>query len=184
MPDVVPMDEIETLETKLVYQNRWMSVREDQIRRQDGSLGTYGVVEKKDFAVIAAVQDGRLALVEQYRYAVRKRFWELPQGAWDAQQEDPRALAIAELREETGIVARSMEHVGYLYLAYGFCTQGYNVFLATDLEQHEPQREPEEQGLVSSWFDLAVVEEMIRTGVIVDASTVAAMGLLRAKGWP
>lgn len=176
------MEEIETLETTIVYKNRWMSVREDQIRRQDGSLGTYGVVEKKDFAIIAAVQDGRIALVEQYRYPVRKRFWELPQGTWDSEQDDPRALAIAELREETGIVARSMLQVGHLYLAYGFCTQGYNVFLASDLEQQEPQREPEEQGLVSSWFDLPAVEEMMRSGVIVDASTVAAMGLMRTKG--
>jgi ADP-ribose pyrophosphatase len=176
------MDEIKTLKTRLVYKNRWMSVREDQIRRQDGSLGTYGVVEKKDFAVIAAVQDGRLVLVEQYRYPVRKRFWELPQGTWDSERDDPQALAIAELREETGVVARSMLHVGHLYLAYGFCTQGYNVFLATDLEQREPQREPEEQGLVSSWFDLSAVDQMIRNGVIVDASTVAAMSLIKAKG--
>jgi hypothetical protein len=75
-----------------------------------------------------------------------------------------------------------MLHVGNLYLAYGFCTQGYNVFLATDLEQREPEREAEEQGLVSSWFDLSVVDDMIRSGVIVDASTVAAMSLVRAKG--
>ncbi|WP_280152269.1 NUDIX hydrolase [Piscinibacter sp. XHJ-5] len=176
------MNEIETLETRLVYKNRWMSVREDQIRRQDGSVGTYGVVEKKDFAVIAAVQDGRLVLVEQYRYPVRGRFWELPQGTWDSEQDHSDELAMAELREETGLVARSMVQVGHLYLAYGFCTQGYTIFLATDLEQREPQLEPEEQGLVSSWFDLSAVEQMIRNGTIVDASTVAAMSLIKAKG--
>jgi len=176
------MNEIEKLATKLVYKNRWMSVREDQIRRQDGSLGTYGIVEKPDFAIIAAVQNRRLALVEQFRYPVGNRFWELPQGTWDTERDDPLALAAAELKEETGIVAGSMIHVGHLYLAYGFCTQGYNVFLATALEQQEPQREPEEQGLVSAWFELAVVDEMIRSGVIVDASTVAAMSLIRAKG--
>ena len=176
------MHEIETVESRLVYENRWMRVREDAIRRQNGSMGTYGVVEKPDFAIIAAVQNGQVAMVEQYRYPVRKRFWELPQGTWDAAHEDPLALAAAELREETGVVARKMLHVGFLYLAYGFCTQGYNVFLAQDLEEHEPQREPEEQGLISAWFKLGAVDEMISTGTIVDASTVAALALIRTKG--
>ena len=44
--------EIETLSSRVVYQNRWMTVREDAIRRQDGSQGIYGIVEKADFAAI------------------------------------------------------------------------------------------------------------------------------------
>lgn len=175
------MEEIETLESRLVYSNRWMRVREDAIRRRDGSTGIYGVVEKPDFAVIAAVQDGRIAMVEQYRYPVRQRFWELPQGSWEADRDDAVELAKAELREETGLVAGKLMHVGHLYLAYGFCTQGYDVFLAHDLQEHEAQPESEEQGLVSAWFALDAVDDMIRSGTIVDASTVAAIGLMRAK---
>ncbi|HYG33248.1 MAG TPA: NUDIX hydrolase [Clostridia bacterium] len=176
------MTEIQTLGSRVVYENKWMRVREDDIRRENGLVGTYGVVEKPDFAIIAAVQDGRIALVEQYRYPVSNRHWELPQGTWDKDRDDPLGLAKAELREETGIVAKEMTHVGFLYLAYGFCTQGYNVFLARDLEEHEPQREAEEHGLISAWFDLEEVDEMIRTGKLVDASTVAALGLIRTKG--
>ncbi len=176
------MREIETLESKLVYENRWMSVREDAIRRSDGSNGVYGVVEKKDFAIIAAVRRSEVVLVEQYRYPVHGRYWELPQGTWDSEVEDPAALARAELKEETGVVAETLTHVGRLLLAYGFCTQGYNVFLAQGLEEHAPQREPEEHGLIAKWFPLAHVEEMVRSGVIVDASTVASLGLLRLKG--
>jgi hypothetical protein len=36
--------------TRLVYENRWMRVREDAVRRRDGSEGIYDVVEKPDFA--------------------------------------------------------------------------------------------------------------------------------------
>ncbi len=75
--------EIETAGTKVVYKNRWMTVREDTIVRADGSSGLYGVVEKPDFSVIAAVSDGSIVLVEQYRYPVQERFWELPQGSWE-----------------------------------------------------------------------------------------------------
>ena len=74
---------IETTSTRLVYENRWM-VREDTIRRRDGSTGIYGVVEKPHFVVIVPVEDGgRLHLVEQYRYPPKGRYWELPQGSWE-----------------------------------------------------------------------------------------------------
>ena len=69
--------DIETTGTRVVYQNNWMRVREDAIRRRDGSAGIYGVVEKDDFVVVVPVEaDGSVHLVQQYRYPVRARFWE------------------------------------------------------------------------------------------------------------
>jgi len=90
---------IETTSTRLVYENRWM-VREDTIRRRDGSTGIYGVVEKPDFVVIVPVEDGgRLHLVEQYRYPPKGRYWELPQGSWEQEPgADPMEMARGELR--------------------------------------------------------------------------------------
>jgi hypothetical protein len=38
--------------SKTVYENAWMSVREDEIERADGTQGIFGVVEKPDFALI------------------------------------------------------------------------------------------------------------------------------------
>ncbi|MGH3622808.1 MAG: ADP-ribose pyrophosphatase, partial [Sciscionella sp.] len=71
---------METLDSREVYANSWMSVREDNVRRQDGSLGVYGVVDKPDFALIVALDGDRLHLVEQFRYPVSGRRWEFPQG--------------------------------------------------------------------------------------------------------
>jgi ADP-ribose pyrophosphatase len=176
------MKEIHRVKSEVVYRNRWMTVREDEIVRADGSAGLYGVIEKTDFAVIAAVSDEGVYLVEQYRYPVEQRFWELPQGSWEGNTIDAVDLARAELREETGLVAGNIQHAGHLFLAYGFCTQGYDVFLATNLTQHDPQREPEEQGLVARSFPLLEVERMIADGTIKDATTIAAFSLLRVKG--
>ena len=39
-PDIV------TLHSDVVYENRWMRVRHDQIQRRDGSKGIYGFVDK------------------------------------------------------------------------------------------------------------------------------------------
>ncbi len=174
--------ETEKTSSEVVYQNRWMSVREDKIIRSDGSQGVFGVVEKSDFAVIAAVEAGRIYLVEQFRYPVDGRYWEMPQGSWEDSSVDPLILAKAELREETGLVANSMLHVGHLFLAYGYSSQGYNVFFASDLQQLDPQLEPEEHGLIARAFPITEFEMMICNGVIKDATTIAAYGLLRIKG--
>ncbi len=173
--------EIQTLSSSVVYKNRWMTVREDKILRADGSPGLYGVVEKADFAIVAAVQAGMMYLVEQYRYPVQGRFLEFPQGTCDSQHMDPLALARAELQEETGLRARHMVHVARLHEAYGFTTQAFNLFLATDLEQGPLHLEPEEQGLVCKAFEIQRVREMICDGTITDSATVASFGLLHLK---
>ncbi|MGO4704281.1 NUDIX domain-containing protein [Microvirga sp. 2MCAF38] len=175
--------DIRTTATRLVYENRWMRVREDTIVRRDGSSGIYGVVEKSDFAVIVPVENGVIHLVEQYRYPVQGRYWELPQGSWEQTPGmDPLDLARAELREETGLVARRMTHLGHLFECYGYSTQGYHIYLAQDLEPGDANREREEQDMISRSFPIGEVQEMILRGAIKDAATVAAFGLMRLKG--
>jgi ADP-ribose pyrophosphatase len=178
------VNEIATLDSKLVYQNRWMKVREDAVRYHDGSTSIYGVVEKSDFVVIVPVaEDGSIHLVEQYRYPVAGRYWELPQGSWE-QTPDADALEVArgELRQETGLIAQRMTYAGHLFQGYGYATQGYHIFLAQDLRQSEAELDHEEQGLIARCFSSQEVGRMIREGVIKDASTVAALGLLQMKG--
>jgi 8-oxo-dGTP pyrophosphatase MutT (NUDIX family) len=114
-----------TLSTRVAYENRWTRLREDRIRRSDGSEGLYGVVERSDFALIVPWQDGRLTLVEQYRYPVDTRIWEFPMGMWKhAPGTDPTVLAAAELREETGLIANRMTHAGEIFQGPGYCCDG------------------------------------------------------------
>lgn len=172
-----------TLSTRIAYENRWTRVREDQILHPDGSPGLYGIVERADFVVIVPLQDGRVTLVEQYRYPVRARMWEFPMGMWEhAPDTDPAVLAAAELREETGLVAATMRHCGHIFQGPGYCTQRGHVFLATDLTQGNTEREVSEQDMVCRSFPLARFEDMVRDGSVCEAMTISAFGLLRLKG--
>ena len=122
--------DITMLGTRIAYENRWMRVREDTIRRRDGSESIYGVVDKANFALVIPLDTGnRLHLVEQYRYPVGARSREFPQGAWE-QKPDAAALDVArgELMEETGLRAAEMRLVGHLYQACGFASQSYHVW--------------------------------------------------------
>ncbi|WP_448418766.1 NUDIX domain-containing protein [Mycolicibacterium sp. XJ1819] len=156
-----------------------MTLREDQIRRPDGSDGIYSVVDKPPYALVIAQDGERYRLVEQYRYPIGLRRWEFPQGtAPDQAHLEPAELAERELREETGLRAAQLTRLGQLDVAPGMSSQRGWVFLATGITEGEHEREHEEQDMHSAWFDRADVEKMIRDGEITDAQTVAAWTLL------
>lgn len=167
---------IEAVSSRIVYQNRWMTVREDEIVRPDGSRGIYGVVEKPAFATIAAYEDGGFHLVQQERYPTGVRSWEFPQGTYDS--DDREAVARAELEQEAGLSARSMRYLGTLYNAPGLTGQECHSFLATDLTHGQPHRDIEEQDMVNQWVSISDFEAMIRDGRTVEAVTLATYSLL------
>ena len=175
---------ITQVSTREVYTNRWMRLREDVVRFPNGAEGIYGVVEKPDFViVIPRHADGRFELVEQYRYPVGARYWEFPQGAWETNPDaDLRDVAHGELAEETGLRASKMQRLGHLHQGSGFSTQGYDAFLATDLERGALQRDAEEQDMQTGTFTYREVVAMIQAGEIRDQTSVAALGLYLLSG--
>lgn len=173
------------LASRPVYANNWMTVREDDIRRPDGSTGIYGVIDKPTYALIIALDGDRVRMVEQFRYPIGLRRWEFPQGtAPDLAELEPADLAARELREETGLRAESLREIGTLDVAPGMSSQRGRVFVATGITEGEPELEHEEQDLHSAWFARAEVEAMMRGGAITDSQTLAAWTLFLLDGHP
>ncbi len=169
---------MQQLSSREMYRNPWMTVREDVVRRPDGSAGIYGVVEKPDFSLVLPRDEGGFWMVEQFRYPVGRRAWEFPMGSWTDQQEGSAdVLARHELAEETGLRAATWRQLGHLLQAYGYSTQGFDVFLATDLTSGTPAREATEQDMVHRFVPDAELQDMIRSADIVDAASLAALTL-------
>lgn len=168
---------IATLDSREVYRNHWMRVREDRIVRSNGEQGIYGVVEKDDAAIVIPIENGRIWLVEQFRYTIQERALELPQGGWEMEVEHPEDLARGELREETGLDAAQMTHLGTLWIAYGFTRQRQHVFLATGLTHVEKDPDPEEHDIVVRSMAVEEFEQLMLNGKVRDNCTVSAWGL-------
>lgn len=168
---------ITTLSTREIYRNKWLRLREDEILRSNGQKGIYGVIEKDPCAVILPIENGRVWLVEQYRYTIGERALELPQGGWEMEVEHPEELARGELREELGLEAREMTLLGTLWIAYGFARQKQYVFLATGLSQAEKDPDPEEHDLAMRTASIEEFEQMMLDGRIRDMCTVSAWGM-------
>ena len=133
---------IRTLGSRVVYENPWLRLREDDVELGDGSPGVYAVVERDDFAVVVPWDGEAVTLVGQYRHTLGRRTWELPQGG--VKGAAPEEVARTELAEETGLRAGALRHLARLDNAVGMSSQGFDVFVATDLRQGEASPEPEE----------------------------------------
>jgi 8-oxo-dGTP pyrophosphatase MutT (NUDIX family) len=173
---------ITTLSSQVVYENQFLTLREDQIEYADGSRGLYSVVDKPDFALVVPMEDDGFHLVEQYRYTVRRRSWEFPAGSFPPGVTGTvEEMAAAELVEETGFRAGRLEKLGYLHCANGMTGGGCHVFLATDLTPGEPNREQTEQDMLQRWFPRRELEQMLMDGTITDSPSLAAYLLLTLR---
>lgn len=171
---------VRRLGSKVVYRNNWMSVREDDIEFADGTRSIYGVVDKADFAVVIAEEDGAFHLVEQYRYAVSRRSLEFPMGGWPAGKGGSALeLAQAELVEETGFTAANWRHLGHLVQSIGYSSQGFDVFHATGLTPGQHRREHTEGDMVHQVVAETEFRRLIARSVIIDSPSIAAYGLLQ-----
>lgn len=163
------------LASETVYRNRWMTVREDQIRRPDGADGVYGVVDKPDFALIIPFEDDGFHLITQFRYPTGERSLEFPQGTAGIGTLEAEALAQAELIEELGLRAGHLYHIATISPAPGTLSQRCHIYLATDLHPDTARTpDPEEADLENCWMTRHAFETSIRTGHINDGATIAA----------
>lgn len=170
------MSDIVQVSSREVYRNPWICVREDVIRRPDGSTAIYGVIDRADFVLIIPRAGDRFHLVEQFRYPVGVRCLEFPQG--HAPCATTREMAERELLEETGFTAARWHCLGRLHAAHGMCSQRYEVWLAEELTAGPPQLEHEEQDMQQFSVTREEFHRMMSDGRMVDAHSLAAYALL------
>jgi 8-oxo-dGTP pyrophosphatase MutT (NUDIX family) len=166
----------QALDSRVVYENRWIRVREDAVVRPDGAEGIYGVVEMVSPAVfvVALTAADEVVLVAQERYTTGARSLEVPAGASDG--EDPLDAARRELREETGLLAAEWRALGRMNALNGIANAPELVFLATGLAPAPDGDERHEEGITEVLrVPFPEVLRMIAGGAIADGETIAAL---------
>jgi 8-oxo-dGTP pyrophosphatase MutT (NUDIX family) len=163
-----------TLSSRLVYDNPWISVREDEVVRPDGEPGIYGVVHYKNVAIgVLAIEEEHVYLVGQYRYPLERYSWEIPEGGCP-EGEEPLRAAQRELREETGLEATRWRMLGEAHLSNSVSDEYAVWFLATGLARGEARPEGTEN-LEVRRVPLREALGMALEGEITDALSVLAL---------
>ncbi len=118
-------------EPATVWEGRYLKVRK---------LGTWEFVSRTrgvTAAVMLAIDDGHVILVEQYRVPLGSTCLELPAGLVGDEQEGEavEAAAIRELEEETGYRARHMVDLGRFHASPGMSSEAFTLLRAEGLER-------------------------------------------------
>jgi ADP-ribose pyrophosphatase len=170
----------ELLKTEIVYPGRAFTIRRDTLRLPDGHEARFDIVEHVGSVVILPLDDhGNLLFVRQYRHASGKNLLELPAGTLD-EGEAPESCARREVREETGMAAGQLDHLGGFYLAPGYSTEYMHVYLATGLHPDPLEADADEFLAVES-VPLGTALVMAKRGEIPDAKSLAAILLAQSR---
>lgn len=165
------------LEARVAYRGQLLEVREDRVRLPDGKSATREYIVHPGAAVILPVfEDWRILLEWQFRYPLRRHFYELPAGKLDP-GEDPLATARRELREETGYEAAEWRHLCSMQPCVGYSDETIDFYLARGLSWSGASLDDEEF-LETLIVPLDEGLEWIHTGRITEAKTI--LGLLWA----
>lgn len=168
------MVEEKTLSSRRIYEGRAVRLRVDTVKMPDGRETTREVVEHDDCVAIVAVDgEDNILLVKQFRKPVEKELLEIPAGGIDP-GETPEDCVRREMREETGFLPQKVEKLGGFYSSPGFCTEYLYLYLATDLV-HSPLQAEDTAGISLVRAPLAKIPELIASGAIVDAKSIAGL---------
>jgi len=174
-----PVD-AEVIESDLVYEGRVWDVRSDTVRYGDGEIVRQYVAHPGAVAVVALDDDGRVALIQQYRHPIRHRDWEIPAGLLDVAGEPPIDTARRELAEEVDLVAASVEPLLSIFTTPGGNDETVHIFLARGLSPapHAHAREQEEADIRLEWMPLADAVDAVLAGRMRNG--ILAAGVLAA----
>ena len=163
------------LSSRIMYENDWMQVREDEVINPGGGKNLYGHVHFKNVAVaIIALDDtDNTWLVGQDRYTLGEYSWELPMGGAPL-DEPPLIAAQRELQEETGISAAHWEELMRLHTSNSITDELGIAYVATGLSFGETQFE-ETEDLAIRKLPLEAAVQMVLDGQITDAISAAAL---------
>lgn len=164
--------------SRRIYEGRVINLRVDTVETARGTHELEIVEHGGAVVVIAQPAPDEIVLVRQHRHAIGADTWEVCAGGIDPGETAEQA-AMRELREETGLRARSVRRLWSAYSAPGFCNELLHFFHTDSYEIGEPEPAGDEEIEIAT-FPLERVREMIERDELRDAKTqIAVLWALR-----
>ena len=169
-----PNKKAEILKSEVIFEGKSFGVRRDELIEPSGVRTVREVVTHPGSVVVLPVRpDGKIVLVRQYRHATGQYLWELVAGRME-KGENPRKGAARELVEETGYRAKKFTVFLELFPTPGFLEERMYLLLAEGLSAGEAEPEEDEKLIVRA-YSKKQLEEMIRSGKMRDAKSIAGL---------
>ncbi len=177
MSDTAPK---KALSSRVVYENPWITIHEDQTITTDGQQGVYAYLESRDSVMVAPVDaQNRVFLQRAFRYPSQSWGWELPGGGGD--NEDLIEASKRELEEETGILCDHIEKLGHTVVCDGLMSERQTTCVAWGLHFDGTKEISDEVFLDQRFFSFDEIHDMVQRGEIDDNQTIT--GLYLVEQW-
>jgi hypothetical protein len=122
-------------ESKVVYKNPWIEVREDKVVKPDGTDGIFGTVDySPGVSVVALTKEREILLIKEYFYVLAVEGIQTPSGGIDA-GETPLDAAKRELQEEVGATSSTWIPLGFIQPLTMIIKSPAHLFLALNVEE-------------------------------------------------
>lgn len=166
----------QTLEMK----NPWWTYRKDETRLPSGKTGEYHYVHVKGSSMIIPLMDnGKMILVNQYRYLADRESLEFPCGSVK-ETSTYDETAEHELAEETGFKAKEMKCLAEFNPYNGVTDEICKVYLARNLSPAKAHKDDTEE-FEYEYLTPLEFDKKISAGKIWDGMTLAAWALVKGK---
>lgn len=166
------------LSEEVVAVNPWWTYKHDKYKCDEKEYDYFYGELTGNAIVVPVLDDGRIALIRQYRYLQDRSGIEFPMGGIMA-GETPLQAAMRELREETGLESTNFSKVAEFEPTLGILKDRSSVFIANEISsQIENSLDAvEDIELVLRRPD--EINEMIKRGEIWSGQTLATWTLVR-----
>lgn len=162
-----------TVQKNYIYKGKILSLRADDALLPDGNPCKREIVEHSGGACVLYVEDEKVLLVRQYRYAYGEHLYELPAGKLN-EGEDPAQAALRELEEEAGVKADKLELLYVNYPSPGYTNEKIYIYKAIGGKKTQCHLDDGEY-LDVEYIPLDKVKEMLSKGEICDGKTIIAL---------
>ncbi|MFC1483686.1 NUDIX domain-containing protein [Candidatus Neomarinimicrobiota bacterium] len=163
-----------TISSTPVFRGKLLDVYQDEVCLPDGRTSIREYIRHPGAAVIVPfLEQDRIILLRQFRYALDQVLVELPAGKLDP-GEIPETNAKRELAEETGYTSSNLTRLGIIHPCIGYSDEQIVVFIAEDLTRLNVEGESDE---FVEPFELTLPEALvwIENGKITDVKTIIAL---------
>ena len=168
------MDYVEkTVSKNYLYKGKILTLRKDDALTADGKPCIREIIEHSGGACVLYVEDDKVLLVRQYRYAYGESIYEIPAGKLD-KGEDPAKAAARELEEEAGLKAGRLEKLFVIYPTPGYTNEKIYLYRAYDCQKVAAHLD-EGEFLDAVYLSIEKVKEMLKNGQIQDGKTIIAL---------
>ena len=158
-----------------IYDGAVLHVVRDEVLLPNGARSVREIcLHNGAVAIIPVLDDGRVIMERQFRYAHGRVVLEIPAGKLDSADEPPLDAAIRELREETGAVAENITYLGAIVPSPALISEVIHLYLATGISFGQRELD-EDEFLDVEYIPLEELYDMVMRGEIQDGKTQIAV---------